>query len=77
MLYELVYGVTPFFANDIGTTYLRIMNHQVCSLLFIALATLSYTARPACDLTSLSPFPIPAVICYNGKNLLWKFRWLT
>ncbi|KAG6369813.1 kinase-like protein [Boletus reticuloceps] len=28
MLYELVYGVAPFFANDIRTTYLRIMNHE-------------------------------------------------
>ncbi|KAJ3507797.1 hypothetical protein NLJ89_g6103 [Agrocybe chaxingu] len=29
MLYEMAYGVAPFFANDIRTTYLRIMNHEV------------------------------------------------
>lgn len=29
MLYELVFGVTPFFAKDIRTTYLRIMDHEV------------------------------------------------
>ena len=29
MLYEMVYGVAPFFANDIRQTYIRIMNHEV------------------------------------------------
>ena len=29
MVYELVYGVTPFFAKDIRRTYDRITNHQV------------------------------------------------
>ncbi|KAH9476305.1 Serine/threonine-protein kinase MRCK gamma [Psilocybe cubensis] len=28
MLYEMVYGVAPFFANDIRQTYTRIMNHE-------------------------------------------------
>ncbi|OAX42748.1 kinase-like protein [Rhizopogon vinicolor AM-OR11-026] len=28
MLYELAYGVAPFFANDIRTTYLRILDHE-------------------------------------------------
>jgi serine/threonine protein kinase len=29
MLYEMAYGVAPFFANDIRHTYLRIMDHEV------------------------------------------------
>lgn len=29
MLYELVYGVAPFFANDIGQTYAKIVQHEV------------------------------------------------
>lgn len=29
MLYEMAYGVAPFFANDIRSTYMRIMDHQV------------------------------------------------
>lgn len=29
MLYEMVYGVAPFFANDIRQTYLKIMDHHV------------------------------------------------
>ncbi|TFK46755.1 kinase-like protein [Heliocybe sulcata] len=28
MVYEMVYGVVPFFANDIRATYLRIMDHR-------------------------------------------------
>ncbi|KAH7909466.1 kinase-like protein [Hygrophoropsis aurantiaca] len=28
MLYEMAFGVTPFFAKDIRTTYLRIMDHE-------------------------------------------------
>ena len=34
MIYELAYGVAPFFANDIRQTYLKIINHEVCSSLF-------------------------------------------
>ena len=29
MIYEMAYGVAPFFANDIRQTYTRIMNHKV------------------------------------------------
>lgn len=29
MLYEMAYGVAPFFADDIRQTYLRIMDHEV------------------------------------------------
>lgn len=29
MLYELAFGVAPFFANDIRQTYARIMSHEV------------------------------------------------
>ena len=71
MLYELVYGATPFFANDIRTTYLRIMNHEVCSLPFITMAMTSSTTRLACGSTSPSLFPNPIEICYNGKCLSW------
>ncbi|KAH7890532.1 kinase-like protein [Phlebopus sp. FC_14] len=28
MLYELLYGTAPFFANEVRTTYLRIMDHE-------------------------------------------------
>ncbi|KIM59924.1 hypothetical protein SCLCIDRAFT_1217373 [Scleroderma citrinum Foug A] len=28
MLYELAFGITPFFAKDVRTTYLRIMDHE-------------------------------------------------
>jgi len=33
MLYELAYGVAPFFADDIRQTYTRIMNHEVSEYL--------------------------------------------
>ena len=29
MLYELAFGIAPFFASDIRQTYARIMNHEV------------------------------------------------
>ncbi len=29
MLYEMAYGVAPFFANEIRYTYQKIMNHEV------------------------------------------------
>ena len=32
MIYEMAYGVAPFFANDIRQTYARIIAHEVRSL---------------------------------------------
>lgn len=32
MIYEMVYGVAPFFANDIRQTYLKIVDHYVSHL---------------------------------------------
>jgi serine/threonine protein kinase len=28
MMYEMAYGVAPFFATDVRTTYLKIMDHK-------------------------------------------------
>ncbi|KAG8221470.1 UbiA prenyltransferase family-domain-containing protein [Butyriboletus roseoflavus] len=44
MLYELAYGITPFFANDIRTTYLRIMDHET-SLQFNKSISISESCR--------------------------------
>ena len=74
MLYELVYGVAPFFANDIRTTYLRIMNHEVCSLPFIIIVMILDTTRLACGSTSPSKFQNTVETCYNGKRLSWISR---
>lgn len=70
MLYELVYGMTPFFANDIRTTYLRIMDHEVRSFPVVTIAKISYTTRLACGLTNLSLFRNPVEICYNSRPLV-------
>lgn len=45
MLYELAYGVAPFFAKDIRTTYLRILDHEVlqCRYLLVTALTLVYS----------------------------------
>jgi serine/threonine protein kinase len=34
-VYELVYGIAPFFANDISGTYELIMNHEVDRIYFV------------------------------------------
>jgi len=44
MIYELAFGITPFFAKDVRTTYLRIMDHEVsvksvCCLLDVKMST--------------------------------------
>lgn len=69
MLYELVYGVAPFFANDVRTTYLKIMNHEVCLLPFVVVTAVLCAIRRACVSTSLSPFPNPVGICCSGKSV--------
>lgn len=33
MVYEMTYGIAPFFAQDIGQTYVKIMDHRVSSIL--------------------------------------------
>lgn len=62
LLYELVYGVTPFFANDIRTTYLRIMDHEVCICMFITAPSISRNCRRACGSTTLYPYLNPVEI---------------
>ncbi|KAI6040714.1 kinase-like domain-containing protein, partial [Pisolithus marmoratus] len=44
MIYELAFGITPFFAKDIRTTYLRIMDHET-SLRFDKSLAISETCR--------------------------------
>lgn len=29
MVYEMAFGVAPFFANDVGHTYIKIVEHRV------------------------------------------------
>lgn len=35
MLYELAYGVAPFFANDIRQTYAKIMAYEVSVCIYL------------------------------------------
>ncbi|KAF9223096.1 kinase-like protein [Gyrodon lividus] len=44
MLYELLYGVAPFFASDVRTTYLRVMDHET-SLRFNKCVPISDSCR--------------------------------
>lgn len=41
MIYEMAYGVAPFFARDIRQTYSRIMGHEVCYSYFLEVRSLS------------------------------------
>ncbi|GJJ14010.1 hypothetical protein Clacol_008267 [Clathrus columnatus] len=42
MVYEMTYGVAPFFAQDIGRTYVKIMDHRT-NLRYDGTATLSHS----------------------------------
>ena len=51
-IYELVYGVAPFFAKDIRRTYDLIVNHEVhaiLSLLLTVLIQVENSAVPRCN----------------------------
>lgn len=47
MLYEMAYGFAPFFAKDIRQTYLRIMDHEVSSLLPLPRQSSEHLSRKA------------------------------
>jgi serine/threonine protein kinase len=51
MLFELAYGIAPFFASDIRRTYLKIMDYKVtCASIFV-IFNLNFCIRKA----SVSP----------------------
>lgn len=45
MIYEMAYGVAPFFARDIRQTYLKIMNHEVRIFERISVKCLNYISE--------------------------------
>lgn len=70
MLFEMAYGVAPFFAKDIRQTYLRIMDHEVRVIRFIfyVLPYLinAWLYRQACASHAPSPYPLHVRICSAG-----------
>lgn len=58
MLYEMAFGVAPFFAKDIRQTYLRIIDHEVCSSFYFAPRMLTFLPQKSLRFNqagSLSP----------------------
>lgn len=47
MVYELAYGVAPFFAPDVPTTYKKVLSHSVSS-------NILYLSNPVAHCTELS-----------------------
>lgn len=45
MIYEVAFGVAPFFANDIRQTYAKIIAHNVCDVPFQILTLLNHRAE--------------------------------
>lgn len=61
MLYEMAYGVTPFFAKDIRQTYLRIMDHEVSAMgSVVSVYSLRFGARET--YVSILPLQPPIII---------------
>ncbi|KAF8654999.1 hypothetical protein AX16_003303 [Volvariella volvacea WC 439] len=70
MLYEMVYGIAPFFANDIRQTYMKIIDHQrslrfssevsvsrECQDLIQRLLTTAETRLGRCDIAEITDHP--------------------
>lgn len=77
MLYEMAYGVAPFFADDIRRTYLKIMDHQVSHQRRLNFSIQSNTfglfVRGVSNLMSMYPYLYSIKISCEGVSpvLTW------
>jgi serine/threonine protein kinase len=80
MIYEMAYGIAPFFANEIRHTYQKIMNHQVSpSCLVFGSAFTMTLNRGVCVSMTLYPSPLSTKIlsasteyCVRIKPLIYS-----
>lgn len=68
MLYEMVYGVAPFFATDIRKTYLRIVEHEARCVYLTETLPDARIYRKASALTHLCTSQPCSRICYVGMS---------
>lgn len=62
MLYEMAFGVAPFFASDVGHTYIKIVEHRV-----------SIETHPGLFLLSLFYLVKPPAECVDHSVSCWNF----
>lgn len=67
MLYEMAYGVAPFFAPDIKQTYTNIMNYEVIFLSYSPLCPLTLFFRRALNSIDELGFPVTTEIFLPGR----------
>lgn len=72
MLYEMIYGVAPFFANDIKQTYSKIMHHQVrLHLLRTGKLRTCFKSSGTYDSTGTCSSRTISKHCSRGTSTIW------